>query len=475
MASFAEYYGRAKYNWGFNYSHSTGTDYKYAAGTSTSVSVSADTKISTGASYSINLGSVGGSYTLYDSKFSKHFGGASSGIETAYQKSYEDAFSIAISSTDPWIFKRIKIYSAILITTSVVAAVSPAATVLPFQTLAKDTEKKIDEGKDIAATWFARTSYIASAFTSITAAIGAISMHWHKHNKHLKIKDTSKATIGLSKNSRAFLGVQNNKLASGLQFWNGEFRLAAHGVKDETNGAFARASLADVAKGQETKYARHGWEVVGFQDPQNALTEIKGDTTEIGIKSSDVRIWSEKDGLNDGEIQIGTRSVGDRGITITSEMINMDAKKELELTGGNSADKSILKMLDESVTLKSGAIGIKLLADRAFVVDGLAKDQSITMSRQGVFIKNGSDNSSIRLDAAGMNLCNGAIKILGPSVLIPDVEQKMTAQKAHLESQIQQKVKIAKDKLNEKMDDAIYMLAALIDNAGRTVETRIIE
>jgi len=474
MAAWFEYYGRAKYNWGFDYKHSTGTDYKYSAGTSTSISISADTKISTGASYSINLGSLGGSFTVYDSKFSQHFGGASSGIETAYQKSYQDTFSIAISSTDPWLFKRIKYFSTGLILMSVGTMLSSAATVLPFQTLAKDEKKGIDEAKDIAAGWFAKTSYIASAVTAVVAAAGAVYMHVHKRGKPLKFNDTSTATIGLSKNSRAFLGVQNKKLASGLQFWNGEFRLAAHGVKDETNGAFARASLADVAKGQETKYARHGWEVVGFQDPQNALTEIKGDTTEIGIKSSDVRIWSEKDGLNDGEIHIGTRGVGDRGITIGSEMIGVDAKKELELIGGNSGDKGILKMLDKSVTLKSGAIGIKLLADRAFVVGGLVKDQSIAMNKQGVFIKNGSNDNSIVMNAAGMNLCNGAIKILGPTVMIKDIEENIKNQKAHLESQIQQKVKIAKDKLNEKMDDAIYMLAALIDDVQRTVETKII-
>ncbi len=449
---------------GIDYSASLGS-LSYSAGTSGSVSASVNTSVSLGASFSVSTG-VGGSFTLYDSRFSQHLWGGSSGLGEAHQKTYIDTFSIAVGSQDPWMVSMNKIFTVLAIISPAVLLANGAVSGY-FRHKNKDWDVSDDVSKIQGYATLSVQNLIA-----LGAGILAVIARVHKNRKTVKSVDDSKATLGISKNARAFLGVQNNTKASGLSFHKGNFELSSISEKSE-DGAFSRMGFGTKLDKQGQKYARHGWEVVGFNGSAKRSTKIRGTTQKLDIESP--KIWLESKNENkSGKITLGSMAKGQHGVHIEAKgpraKIDIHSHIDTRVRGGSTKHTAELYLKDKHAVLRAGSAKLALAND-VYSVTGYGAGQIIEMKVGGITLKHGSN--SIVLNSAGIALAGSAIKIINPSAVPFDIAEKIKAEKEYLEDQISGLEYLTRVNMEFKIDEAMTKLEDMIDKVKSDVGAKL--
>lgn len=447
---------------GISYSASLGS-MSYSAGTSASVSASVDSKISMGASWSFNLASAGGSFTFYDSKFSQHLAGASSGIEEAYQKTYQDTFSITVGSLDPFILKKISLFTKIALISQITLVAGNGLTSLGFYA----NKGVVSDHVSLIQGSVASGVQILS---TLSAVVGAVWMANYKHSKVLKLVNEAQGTIGISKNARAFLGVQGSDQASGLSFHKGNFELASIGGG---KGKFARAGLGQ-ALASGNHLAVHGWEAVGFNEPEEASTKISGDTEELKILSNKIAL--ERKVVENQKKQTEMQILLDSdGLLIENKKAGSKtrilSKSEVLIKGGDVfRSHGRMRLADHAASLKVGPIGMGIEESKIKLM-GFLKDPALIADSMGVTVGHGK-NAAV-FNSMGINIGNGAITILNGAVAIPAVGDQMKAQKEELELKTSLLAEATKNLLNEKKKELEEKLLSRIDKVKSSVEAQL--
>lgn len=464
MAETSAANGRTSFTWGHKFSSSAGSDLKFSAGNSSSVSMSADSKLSAGVSWSIGLGTSAG-LTLYDSKFSTHLAGASSGIEEAYQKSYKDTFSISVGSFDRTLYWKLKLFTGLAVTPQIGVVASLGATTAPLTYDINDSE-----AKRLAGQWWVQAGMYAGAVSALGAALAACYLNFKKFSKKRERIDKSKATISVSKNSRAFIGVQGGSKASGLQFQDGSFKLLSMGGE---NVSFNRVGYEDPTA--EKFLDRHGWEVVGLTDSHKAATEISGNNKKLKLKSSRI-FFSAGEKTKISKITVGPFDSGHHGVKIEASgnksRISLSSNQEILLAAGKSPTKGRLMLSDKSAKLQTGAAEISI-DNKKFLISGYLQNQKIEVSKNGIIVGHGGN--VMKIHTAGVDLCGGALKIFNGTVAIPAIEAEMAAQKKALEEEVSVRVELAELELNERIEQAETKLNDIINKITSEAEAALRE
>lgn len=445
---------KAVFTWESNFSQNMGSDIKYAAGTSTSVSASADSKISSGVSWSVNLAAAGGSMSFYESKTSLQFAGASFGMTEAYQKTHQDVFSVSVGSTKPVVYWTLRILA-------VLATISQATALL----YAPKPWIKVDEDdvKKMAAAGAFNTSIYAGLAGPLLATLAVLALHINKSTTKLKLINKSKATLSISKNARAFIGVQDTNVggASGLKFNRDEFELLSFAKNDAL--AFSNSGFGS----GDTSYVRHGWEVVGFKDPDKDATRIKGSHEKLEIKSKDIDLeTNDKSRITMRGSSINIASEGENH----NSRVDIYSKGVTMLQAGTTKEAGKISLSDSQIKMETGALNIVMMP-YDFNLSGLNDDQNIHMNKSGIEILHG--RSGISLSNSGLDLCNGAIKIMNRSVRIPDIKRMMAVQQNYLKKQLEDRRKKMQELMENKISKVKSNCIELVDRVTRDVEAKL--
>ena len=79
----------------------------------------------------------------------------------------------------------------------------------------------------------------------------------------------------------------------------------------------------------------------------------------------------------------------------------------------------------------------------------------------------------MKLSSVGLDLCNGAIKILNGAVVIPDIQQKIDAQKKHLQEEIESQIELTEMTLSDNIKTAVSKVEDTVDKIKSEVDSRL--
>lgn len=447
-----------------------GKSLEYKVGASSSVAASAESKLKCGASNGVEMG-LHGHFSFYDLKVDDHFGGAAFAIEHANRKSFKDVFAISAGAESKTLYWTLKLFAAGTILTQVGLAIAAGAHYNDkIKNAALDADGKWLNKKDEedAMAVAMRLQVAMSAVAPMLALITGVILFLRKKSITDKLIDRSCSAFSITKNSKAFLGVRSPEGASGLVL---------------------RENLFSLVHLSADSFRKEGHEAIGFErtyeyNSDKQLAGIIGDKDVLSLKGGTVKVQSASAQGVHATIKAGEQTdVTTPGVSIHVDgdskllpikgtpTIDIKSSSDVVIQGGKKSDTAgLIKLKKESISLKVGIKGIDIDGDKVNISVGI-KDQHILMNSTGITIQHGGNN--INFNAAGIQLAGNALRILNPSVSIPNFE-------AALQLKIESAEKVAKE-VKGQTDEAIrkqtntfeQKIKDLIDGIMRDVEAKI--
>jgi len=379
---------------------------------------------------------------------------------------YEHAFSATAGAVDPIAFSKLNTFVGFSVVTQILAV---SAMLLAIKTHFVDEMKLVPGGETGAKI----TISICQNIAGVTMFLGTLILNMMLKN----IQQQPLSVMTVNHASRAFLGVQsamaagNGTGSAGVSFSVGEFTLSASG---NNRGFVSHAT---------------DHEAVDFNAAGETL--ITGDATSLVLRSPGIELSTNEpvnlplsklnlgpdivellnnQGNDEGSLIIGTQMASAPSNPVAAEMW------VTSLSGGTSGlplAKSRLDLASDWARIQTadGSM-LELHNGTGVTLSFSGSSASVKLSMESAELKFGAA-TAVTLNAMGVEIAGGALRVLSPTAAIPNMVTKSQAKAIALGMISQQKLSNIKAKGIALKKQAASKVKFEIGKVRRTVENRV--